>query len=83
LQAYIVSRARAFIGTTSAYNCAAEMYDIPTLAFTSAQNRTHIRRDMGGIFWLMRKRGTAVHYFDHMPRDPCGAMREFALGHSA
>jgi ADP-heptose:LPS heptosyltransferase len=78
LHAFLVSRARAFIGTTSAYNCAAEMYAVPTLAFTADFIRRHVERDMGGIFWMMRERGTRVEYFDRLPADPCGLIAEFA-----
>lgn len=79
LQAWLVGKASAFIGSTSAFNCVAEVYGIPTLAFTSKYNRKCIQRHSGGIFYLMRKRGTLVYYFDRMPGDPCAVIRDFAL----
>ena len=37
---------------------------------------------MGGIFWMMRQRGTSVIYFDQLPEDPYAVIRDFALEHA-
>jgi hypothetical protein len=78
LQAHLMQFAKAFVGGTSWANCAAEAYGVPSLVFTTAYNRSHIKRDTGGIFWLMANRPTTrIHYFDQMPEDPIGEIQRF------
>jgi hypothetical protein len=82
LHTHLVGKSRAFIGSTSAYNCAAHQYGVPTLAFTMPLNRTFIEKDQNGIFALMRERKTETYYFDRMPSDPYGIVTEFARKHT-
>jgi ADP-heptose:LPS heptosyltransferase len=64
LHAHIASKAKAFIGSVSAYNCVAHWSDVPALVFGSPDNRRAVERGDGAVFAKMREANTAIHYLD-------------------
>lgn len=64
LHAHVASKATAFIGGVSAYNCVAHCCGIPALVFGSTDNRRSMLDGSGSIFAKMRERATPIHYID-------------------
>lgn len=64
LHAHVASKAKAFIGGVSAYNCVAHSCGIPALVFGSPDNRRSMQEGAGAVFAKMRDQGTQIHYLD-------------------
>lgn len=64
LHAHVASKAKAFIGGVSAFNCVAHSCKIPALVFGSPDNRRAMQNGEGAVFAQMREQGTEIHYLD-------------------